>query len=197
MDVGKPTGNVCNVFTENRQKNCVYNSVHKPRKMKEHSCDNCGGKFRTARTLNNHRKHAEGCAPFLHAYFTCMRCGKGCENMKTFRLHARHCRGDKIAYRLPDETRWQTRCAVLEGMIEATLGVIVPSIELNDNGISLGSLRALKAAVIRRVNGEEVNETPIPVEIPQTTITPPESPPQRAPSPVQLSETVETVSPVQ
>lgn len=131
--------------------------------MKELSCDNCGGRFSSSRTLSRHRKHSENCAPFQSAYFTCMRCGKGYENMKQFRLHSRHCRGTKTAYRLPDETRWQTRCAVLEGMIEATLGVTVPSIEYNDNYVSIGSLRRLKDTVKNRLFGFDTDTSPIPV----------------------------------
>jgi hypothetical protein len=131
--------------------------------MSNYSCSNCGKRYKTARTLNNHKKTSETCAPFQYAYFTCMKCGKGYENMKDFRIHARHCRGSKTSYRIPEETRWQTRCTVLEGMIEATLGVVVPSIEFNHNQITLGSLRELKNAVKRRIRGEDSSTNPIPI----------------------------------
>lgn len=131
--------------------------------MSSYSCDNCGGVFKTAKTLSNHRKYNEHCAPFRHAYFTCMRCGKGYENMKDFKLHARHCRGTKTAYRLPDETPWQTRCVMLEGMIEATLGIKVPSIKISDSAITLGNLERMKQVVKRRLCGEDTAATPIPI----------------------------------
>jgi len=132
--------------------------------MKEHTCDNCGQKYSSTRTLSNHRKNSKHCAPFQHAYFTCMRCGKGYENMKQFSLHSAHCRGTKNSYRIPDETRWQTRCAVLEGIIEATLGISVPSIDYNDNFVTVGSLKRLKETVKSRISGDDRSISPIHVE---------------------------------
>ena len=133
--------------------------------MKDHSCDNCGGAFRSSRTLAYHKKTAQHCAPFIDAYFTCMKCGFGCETLVGFRKHASECTGSqKKSYRVPDETQWQVRCAVLEGMIEATLGVKVPSVKFSNGEITTGSMGKLKQIIKDRLEDKNQSEKPISLE---------------------------------